>query len=658
MNPVSAASRNPFLAWIGGAPPPLVFRRRPFEHALGVLGREVLRNLRRLEREASWEAFNAWLLSSQHLVALRSFVYSAVRPRTAAVEAASKRAKAWVEALDRREAKLGSGSMRRRIVRWRNDPARTSNERDFLTQLLVDWKETRAFPRVLHSVRAIQRQEQRERRRAMPAVMLTEADVGELPRDVQRDVRAEALRFRRGRPAGVLRVNHPGFDEARANLSSEATRQRLWKAQQAMLPSAAAVSELLDARRREAHVLGFSSHSQRVMARHALPAPRTVQRALTTFGESLAPMVRQTLDARADQAQERWCLPTTPWNVPFIDERTPVRTRHLLPGNHETVFPEAETLLRMGRELLALGGWRIGRRTRDRGNRRHWVLHHADGRTAYLIIDASADSAADVYQEAGSVVSVRGGWNRDDAPLPVTMFLQIGRAYSRRGLSWDEVRILTHEFGHVLHGLAMPAGATMEWERMPNDFCELPSQLVEMMAYCPTAIARWASPRAKACHRSVAFWEQRLLFNSESPLTAQAETVQCLVDFMAHAGDAQFDLMATANDLHQRFGFDPLHEGERTPLGYLAWSDYGGAHYCYLLNRFLIASLLPKWRQGTPEEQHLVPAITGLFERVLSRAVHGADVAKAWKSWRGETLGRSARQGARRLARRLATYKA
>ena len=60
-------------------------------------------------------------------------------------------------------------------------------------------------------------------------------------------------------------------------------------------------------------------------------------------------------------------------------------------------------------------------------------------------------------------------------------------------LSIDEVRTLFHEFGHALHGLLADATyRSLSGTRVPRDFVELPSQLMENWAFEPETLAEYA----------------------------------------------------------------------------------------------------------------------------------------------------------------------
>ena len=60
-------------------------------------------------------------------------------------------------------------------------------------------------------------------------------------------------------------------------------------------------------------------------------------------------------------------------------------------------------------------------------------------------------------------------------------------------LSIDEVRTLFHEFGHALHGLlASSTYRSLSGTRVPRDFVELPSQLMENWAFEPETLSSYA----------------------------------------------------------------------------------------------------------------------------------------------------------------------
>ncbi|WP_406204085.1 M3 family metallopeptidase [Kitasatospora sp. NBC_01560] len=60
-------------------------------------------------------------------------------------------------------------------------------------------------------------------------------------------------------------------------------------------------------------------------------------------------------------------------------------------------------------------------------------------------------------------------------------------------LSWDEVRVLFHEFGHALHGLFSDVRyAYFAGPAVPRDFVEFPSQVNEMWMVRPEVLANYA----------------------------------------------------------------------------------------------------------------------------------------------------------------------
>lgn len=204
-------------------------------------------------------------------------------------------------------------------------------------------------------------------------------------------------------------------------------------------------------------------------------------------------------------------------------------------------------------------------------------------------------------------------------------------------ISWTDATTLFHEFGHALHGLSSRVGyPSLSGTRVPRDYVEFPSQVLEHWLATPEILERYAlhaetgEPIPQAL---VAKIEAAATFN-EGFATVEF-LASALVDMKLHLATPPIDPAAFERETLAELGMPKeIVMRHRLPhfLHLFTGDAYSAAYYSYLWADVLTADA---WEAFTEAEGPWDATVAGrLVEHVFS-AGNTRDAAEAYRAFRG-----------------------
>jgi peptidyl-dipeptidase Dcp len=229
----------------------------------------------------------------------------------------------------------------------------------------------------------------------------------------------------------------------------------------------------------------------------------------------------------------------------------------------------------------------------------------------------------------------------DRAVLPLvtlnTNFVK-GRPGEPALVTWDDARALFHEFGHALHGLSSRVTyPTLAGLRVPGDFGELPSQIMERWLGTPELLDRYAFHHETGKPIPGDLVER---IDRASRFNQGFATVEylssALVDMKAHAaGGASFDAAEFEKATLSALGMPPeIAMRHRLPhfTHVFSGEGYAAGYYSYLWSDVLAADAFEAFTEAKGPYDKVVAR--RFQERVLAVG-DSVDAAEAYRAFRG-----------------------
>jgi len=214
---------------------------------------------------------------------------------------------------------------------------------------------------------------------------------------------------------------------------------------------------------------------------------------------------------------------------------------------------------------------------------------------------------------------------------------------------------LVHEMGHVMHDLDLDPIMSNYTGCLSTDMVEFPSQLLERLTNDPEVLARWAScsQGADPIARRPMFWRKWL-----------ATDISCIDSIRRFALDALVDLTIHRQKIVQGEVIDPqviyrriaeryevsVHDDDRSGFAKFIWGSYASSNYTYILGQMLARVVISTRKEGGIDGEALSREYAAILKNVLSPGVTGAKFARAWRSWKGESLRDSIERGGKLYA--------
>jgi peptidyl-dipeptidase Dcp len=206
-------------------------------------------------------------------------------------------------------------------------------------------------------------------------------------------------------------------------------------------------------------------------------------------------------------------------------------------------------------------------------------------------------------------------------------------------LSFDDVRTLFHEFGHGLHGLLSNVTyGRLSGTNVPQDYVELPSQLMENWATVPEVLAQHARHVTTGEPIPAALIERiqaSQTFN-QGFLTV-AYTSSTLIDMALHLQEdpAGIDIASFEAQERERLGV-PRAVGMRHRLPHFSHifggSHYAAGYYVYMWAEVLEAEAFSAFQEAGDAFD---PALAEKLQRYIYSAGDSRDQRTAFRAFRG-----------------------
>lgn len=259
------------------------------------------------------------------------------------------------------------------------------------------------------------------------------------------------------------------------------------------------IEEISGLRARRAELLGYPSHAAYVLEKSMAATPDQVDGLLHRLWAPAKARAEQ--EARELQAQiraEGGDFELEPWDWWFYAERVR-KARYDFDADALRPYFELDAVRRGLFETVGkLFGLVFEQRTdlpvyheevkafevRDREGRHIGLFYTDDHPRPSKQVGAWMDTFRDQWRDRGT-----------DIRPHVINVCNLARPTGDKPalLSIDEVRTLYHELGHALHGLlARSTYRSLSGTRVPRDFVELPSQLMENWAFAPETLPLYA----------------------------------------------------------------------------------------------------------------------------------------------------------------------
>jgi peptidyl-dipeptidase Dcp len=206
-------------------------------------------------------------------------------------------------------------------------------------------------------------------------------------------------------------------------------------------------------------------------------------------------------------------------------------------------------------------------------------------------------------------------------------------------LSFDDVRALFHEFGHGLHGLLSDVSyGRLSGTNVPQDYVELPSQLMENWATVPEVLAKHARHVTTGEPIPAALIERiraAQTFNQEFETVAY--TSSALIDMALHLQNdpAGIDIARFEADECERIGV-PREVGMRHRLPHFghifSGAYYAAGYYVYMWAEVLEAEAFDAFEEAG---NAFDPALADKLRRYVYSAGDSREQRSAFRAFRG-----------------------
>jgi peptidyl-dipeptidase Dcp len=398
----------------------------------------------------------------------------------------------------------------------------------------------------------------------------------------------------------------------------------------------------------KARLLGFATFADYALEESMARTPANAYRLLE---QVWAPAVRRAAAERAElEALLARDLPGArlePWDWRYYaaqarKARYGLDTRELLP-----YFPLEQVREGAFRTANRLFGITFNRRT-------DLPTYHPEVLT-YLVQDRDGSPLGVFYADDHPRPGKRGGawmecfrrqWVRHGRDIRPLVYNVANFPRPTRGapamLNLEEVRTLFHEFGHALHGLLSRCRyRSLSGTATAQDFCELPSQLLEHWATEPEVLAMYARH-----HRTGEPLPTRLVdrIQSSQAFNQGFGTTECLaaafldLDWHTRTDPRPVDAPAFERASLARIGLLPqVPVRHRTP--YFAHSicgEYAAGYYGYLWSAVLGVDAFQAFRErGDPFD----PATARALRQHILEKGGSEDALELYRRFRGRDPG-------------------
>jgi peptidyl-dipeptidase Dcp len=473
----------------------------------------------------------------------------------------------------------------------------------------------------------------------------TEADLAGLP-DFLRDAARSAAQ-ERGVEGYVITLSRSLVEPFLTWSSRRDLREIAWRAwtgrgETPERDNRPLAREILALRLEQARLLGYDNFADYALADRMAGKPAAVHELLSQVWEpakASAEAERQALAAQAAALGES--IDIEPWDWYRLAEKVRA-ARYTLDDAEVKPYFSLDAMLSA---MFDCAGRLFGLKFIEQAG---IPLYHPDVRLwevrrgESLVGIFLGDNYARPNKQGGAWMSVyrkqaRNGGERIPLVVNNNNFARAGDGATL--LSFDDVRTLFHEFGHGLHGLLSNVSyGRLSGTNVPQDYVELPSQLMENWATVPEVLAKHARHVRTGEPIPAALIERiqaSQTFN-QGFLTV-AYTSSTLIDLALHAQEdlAGLDIASFEAQERERLGV-PRAVGMRHRLPHFS-HIFGGAHYAAGYYVYMWAQVLEAEAFSAFEEagNAFDPVLAEKLQRCIYSAGDSRDQRTAFRAFRG-----------------------
>ena len=319
---------------------------------------------------------------------------------------------------------------------------------------------------------------------------------------------AEAAKARKLDGKWVITLRNTTIQPVLADLRNRALREKIYHAsigrgQGGEADNTAVVARIVKLRAEKATLLGYPDFAAYALADETAGTPAAVNQMLARLVPPALANARKEaadnqklIDEQAATAHSK-PFPLQPWDWAFYAEQVR-KARFGFDQSEVKPYFELNRVLQDGvfyaaHELYGLDFKERHDLPMYRSDVRVFEVFNADGSPLGLFL---ADYFARDNKGGGAWMSNYVGQSRLLGLKPVVVNnLNIAKPPEGQPalLTFDEVRIMFHEFGHALHGLLSDVNyPSLSGTSVPRDFVEFPSQYNEMWAREPVVLTHYA----------------------------------------------------------------------------------------------------------------------------------------------------------------------
>ncbi|PCE22509.1 peptidase M3 [Paraburkholderia acidicola] len=400
--------------------------------------------------------------------------------------------------------------------------------------------------------------------------------------------------------------------------------------------------EILMLRQEQARLLGYDSFADYALADRMAGKPAAVHDLFSQVWEpakASAEQERQALVAQAAALGE----PTDiePWDWYFLAEKVRMARYTLDDAEVKPYFSLDAMIGAMFDCAGRLFGVRFVEQTGIplyHPDVRLWEVQRGDEQVGVFL----ADNFARPNKKGGAWMSVYRKQTRNGgAATPIVVN---NNNFARGGdgptlLSFDDVRTLFHEFGHGLHGLLSSVSySRLSGTWVPQDYVELPSQLMENWATVPDVLAKHARHVTTGEPIPAALIERiRASQTFNLGFETVAYTSSALIDMALHSHDdpAAIDIASFEAQERERLQV-PREVGLRHRLPHFAHifsgDSYAAGYYVYMWAEVLEAEAFDAFEEAGDAFD---PVLADKLQRYIYSAGDSREQRAAFRAFRG-----------------------
>ncbi len=292
----------------------------------------------------------------------------------------------------------------------------------------------------------------------------------------------------------VLGLDSPSYAPFMQNAKSGAARRRYYvaKMNEGGAQNLAVLEEIFTLRKELAGLYGLPTFAHYALRRKMVQTPETVEKFLADVKQAVTSVEARELDvlrvAKASELQ----MPSSGmrverWDVAYYQEKVRRERFNVDQEGLRKYFPTGKAIDYMMKVSQRLYGVTFSEVNVPVWNEDVRYFDVVDAKTGRFV----SGFYLDLYPREGkynhaAAFPVRGA-SRLAHRTPLSVLVA---NLNRDGLTGDELEVLMHEFGHVLHGVLSQADYNPQaGTSVKNDFVEAPSQMFEEWAHRAQALA-------------------------------------------------------------------------------------------------------------------------------------------------------------------------